>query len=307
MAPDTPGATLLMMEPTDRMERTDRMELLAMCQQQADQLALVMQQLGLMDATAWQPPQARSTSIWQVRCAFRTPEHTVSGSQYFALFIWVSLLVAQYFLVREVCTAFHIPRDCRANQGPVQIMGDMQYLLSMGVVLATFTGMHWPDRLAYVFSFYTPYCRGVVFLLLFLGMAPAYGALKEIPSLATFTLSDTGIEGHHTPLIASLVGAAVVVFLHIWLAFCHNPLKGFLAYLVSRLFLFAFFAAYWVIKCQRQDVVFHFHHYAWGFLMASLAEFNHPMSTVSLACGTAVFVQGIAAYGADPIIAYAQA
>mmetsp|Transcript_122593 Transcript_122593/g.308192 ORF Transcript_122593/g.308192 Transcript_122593/m.308192 type:complete len:95 (-) Transcript_122593:144-428(-) len=53
---------------------------------------------------------------------------------------------------------------------------------------------------------------------------------------------------------------------------------------------------------QHQEIIFHFHHYAMGFLAASLAEFNHPASLVLLACGTGVFVQGIAAYDHDPII-----
>merc|ERR1719193_43363 len=217
----------------------------------------------------------------------------------------MSLLLAQFALVRVVCLGLIIPEDCRANPSPVQIMADFQYLLSMGFVLAILTGMHWPDRLSYVFSFRWPNKRGPAFLVLYFFTGPAYGALNQIPVLGSFSL--TTIQGPSIALFIAVLGGAAALFIwHVWVAFRHNSLSGFLAYALSRVALAVFFAGYLIVKAQHQDVKLHFHHYAVGFIIASFAEFNHPLSLVVLACGTAVFVQGIAAYGADEIVHYGQ-
>merc|ERR1711972_840304 len=125
-----------------------------------------------------------------------------------------------------------------------------------------------------------------------------------VPGLNKFSL--TGISlAYIVPLLALVVGAIVLIAMHLWMAYRHNSWSGFFAYVLSRCALLAFYSSYLVVKLQPQhknSVVFHFHHYAVGYLAASLAEFNHPLSVLLLACGTGIFVQGIAAYDADPIL-----
>merc|ERR1712039_1147891 len=85
-------------------------------------------------------------------------------------------------------------------------------------------------------------------------------------------------------------------------AFRSNSTPGFIAYVVSRIAVIAFFSGYFIISLQHPSLVFHLHHSYVGFMAASLAEFNHPLSTILLAVGTGVFVQGTAAYHAAPIL-----
>lgn len=215
------------------------------------------------------------------------------------------LLLAQYRLVRVVCTSYKIPPNCVVDQDAVDVMGTFQYLLSMGFVLAILTGMNWPDRFAYVFTFERRQPRGFFFLAIYAFSGIGWGSLMLFPSLAGFTL--TGITpAYMIPLIAVVVGAVVLLTWHLWMAYCTNSWAGFVAYAMSRGVLVFFFAMYLFVSLSHQGVGFHLHHYAVGWLAASLAEFNHPLSLILLACGTAVFVQGLSAYGADAIIYHSQ-
>ncbi|PSC71850.1 hypothetical protein C2E20_4784 [Micractinium conductrix] len=72
-------------------------------------------------------------------------------------------------------------------------------------------------------------------------------------------------------------------------------------YLLPRLVVLAFFAAWLVALPTSGAYALHLHHYALGFAIAIFAAFNHPVSGLVLALATAVFVQGGAAYGFDPM------
>lgn len=45
----------------------------------------------------------------------------------------------------------------------------------------------------------------------------------------------------------------------------------------------------------------HLHHYFTTWIVALFAEFNHPISVILLSVMSSIFVQGIAAYGFDPL------
>merc|ERR1711971_969384 len=108
-----------------------------------------------------------------------------------------------------------------------------------------------------------------------------------MPMLNRFSLTGIHVETL-VPLMATLSGAVFLVVWHIYTAYKHNSLAGFMAYFVSRLILCVFYGMYIVIKLtDGDDLNLHLHHYAVGFLAASLAEFNHPISVLTLALGTA--------------------
>jgi hypothetical protein len=62
-------------------------------------------------------------------------------------------------------------------------------------------------------------------------------------------------------------------------------------YLLPRVALLAYFGA-WLIALPASGAFnLHFHHYALGWALACFAAFNHPVSGLALAVGTAIFVQ----------------
>ena len=62
-------------------------------------------------------------------------------------------------------------------------------------------------------------------------------------------------------------------------------------YLLPRVALLAYFGA-WLIALPASGAFnLHFHHYALGWALACFAAFNHPVSGLALALGTAIFVQ----------------
>lgn len=226
--------------------------------------------------------------------------HRIPGSQYIALGVWMALLMVEYAIVRVSCK-FGFPQDCQQERNYVIVMQDYQYLVFMGFVLAIITGIHWPDRFQYVFSFRLPQLRGLWFVALFLATGPVWGLLDHIPGLNNFSL--TGSQpGHVVTLSVLALGALALVAWHVHEAWRFNSTGGFIAYVLSRICLVAFYSVYFVLSRADKDISFHLHHYAVGFLAASLAEFNHPLSLVLLALGAGVFVQGIAAYESASMI-----
>jgi len=225
--------------------------------------------------------------------------HRVPWQQYVRVGFFSVLLLLQYTLTRVVCK-HGIPHDCHDHYDKVEIVHDFQQLFTFGFMLSVLTGIHLKDRFDYLFCVLSPRPRGFVFLILFFGASPGFGSLDLLPFLTHFTLKP-GQGGINEILLYGVCGgAAMLVLWHFWLAWRDNPWQGFLSYTVSRLVIWAFYAAYFVAASDMTAVTFHLHHYIAGFLVALLAEFNHPLSLILLALGAGVFVQGIAAYDAAP-------
>ncbi|CAE7315149.1 unnamed protein product [Symbiodinium sp. CCMP2456] len=231
--------------------------------------------------------------------------HRVPWRQYAALAAWFLLLLLQYCVVRIVCQ-FGIPRDCHPDTRLLEVVYDFQVMFVMGFMLAILTGVHLPDRFAYLFRFRSPRPRGFAFIGIMLLSGPAWGSLDHVEELSriSFTTAYFRSGGLKSLLIAMAIFAAAVGLLlwHFICAFKHNPLSGFLAYCCSRLSIWLFYGFYIFVASETAGVYVHLHHYIIGFLVALLAEFNHPISMILLAAGTGVFVQGISAYDADPVI-----
>jgi len=209
--------------------------------------------------------------------------------------------VAQYAVTRLVCH-LGVPPDCHLYEDDLQELHTFQVMLSLGFVLAVLTGVHIPERHGYLFRFRCPKPRGFVFLAVFLGSGPVFGSFDLVPFLEVLTLTPSGI-GHTSVmlLIPLLVAGAALVLWHFVYAFKRYTIEGFLVYAGVRLAVWSFYGLYlFVAQFTRRgeyQLSFHLHHYVLAFMLALLAEFNHPLSLLLLAAGSGIFVQGLAAYG----------
>ena len=143
---------------------------------------------------------------------------------------------------------------------------------------------------------------------MFFAAGPVYGAFNAVPSLQV-SLADMG--AWRAPAWAALaVGAAVVAAALAWhaaLAWQTLPRRAFAAYVASRVAPFAFYgiavgaarAAFDAGDELRQP---HLHHYALALAAAFFGRFNRRASAAVLAIAAGVFVQGVGAYGFDPLM-----
>lgn len=228
--------------------------------------------------------------------------HEVDWAEYFSLAFWELMLIANASLTRIVCQ-HGIPEDCQANTNTVDFVKTIHELLIYGMILAIFVGVDHEERFVWLFRFRKRNPRGILFLVIFFAASPVYGMLSEVESLKHFSLTTESSFGAINQIIfAVLIGGAIALSIwHVYFAWATNNKKGFIAYIVSRIVIIGVFVAYFLAASDMSTYVFHLHHYAVGFMFAVIAEFNHPLSLVALAAGAGVMVQGMAAYGADPI------
>merc|ERR1711924_17213 len=103
-------------------------------------------------------------------------------------------------------------------------------------------------------------------------------------------------------------GFAFLMGWHLFCAWMHNSLTGFLCYLGSRFAVWMFYLLYFLAaasdEIKEKGMYWHIHHYLIAWMCAIFAEFNHPISLLLLAVASGIFVQGIAAYDFDPLVYY---
>jgi len=234
--------------------------------------------------------------------------NTIRWQMYFAIGFWYCLLIANAASVRLFCK-LGIPRDCHERTDSVRGLESMDKLLSHGFILAILVALPTSGRFHYLFNFTKEgNFRGAIFLVVFFATAPIYGSLDLIPALSTFSLT-SGV--HKSPLFwllvfALLVGSAVLVLFHIYWAARYGTWQGFCSYVGSRAMVISMYVLYFNESGKYATMSFHLHHYMVGFLLAILATFDHMLSLLLLAIASGIFVQGLAAYNADPLI-YRQA
>lgn len=230
--------------------------------------------------------------------------HRIPWEQYFALGFWYCLLLANAAFTRLWCYC-NIPLDCHSRVDSLRGIHSLDTLLKDGFIIAVLTGVMQKDRFAYLFNFSQEhYFRGALFLVVFFATSPVFGSLDLIPALSRISLTTGSAHSqlyNFVIILLALGGVALVLFHVVWAAM-HNPLKACVAYLGSRLVVWVIYAMYFVEAGKITTADFHLHHYMVGYLIAILAEFNHPVSLLLLAIGTGIFVQGLAAYNADPLI-----
>ena len=145
-------------------------------------------------------------------------------------------------------------------------------------------------------------------LVLFFLVAPAYSAFNSVPALQV-SLAD--LSAWRAPAWAALgVGAAAAAALlcwhavHAWRAL---PRRAFAAYLASRAAPFIYYgiavgAARAALNAGAELREPHLHHAALALGIAAFGRFNHPASAAVLAIAAGIFVQGVGAYGFDPLM-----
>lgn len=257
-----------------------------------------------VDVDIRQDGQPRNRLLTDITPMGGRHDHKVQWKQYLVLLYWMLLLTAQYLLTQAVCS-LGIPHDCHVGEDPIEIMHDFQVMYTLGFIIAVFTGVPLEDRAAYLFCFRGPRPRGFAFIAVFLLSGPVWGSLDLVPLFQKLSLTAASMKSSWTNdvLAALIVGGAIfLVAWHFHCAYKHNPLQGFLAYSLSRFAVCLFYFSYLSLAASTTDVDVHLHHYVVGFLVALLAEFNHPISMVLLAAGSGIFVQGISAYEAAPVV-----
>eukprot|EP00933_Yihiella_yeosuensis_P065009 TRINITY_DN68604_c0_g1_i1.p1 TRINITY_DN68604_c0_g1~~TRINITY_DN68604_c0_g1_i1.p1 ORF type:complete len:288 (-),score=18.87 TRINITY_DN68604_c0_g1_i1:114-977(-) len=245
----------------------------------------------------------RLSSLDSLQSVGQRHSHRIPWKSYMFVAVWFAMLTTQYMLTRFVCE-FGIPHDCQENDD-LEVMHDLQTMFTLGFVIAVMTGLPQAERFEYLFCFQRPRPRGFAFIVVFLGTGPVYGSLDLVPWLQQVSITPSFIErnGACTLLVLGLIaGALALLFWHFWCAWKHNSIEGFLAYTISRLAVWIFCIIYLAMAASRSDEGIHVHHYVIGFFCAILAEFNHPISMLLLAIASGVFVQGISAYQAAPVI-----
>jgi hypothetical protein len=224
--------------------------------------------------------------------------HLVPWKQNAALTVWCVVLLLGYAETRVSCS-YGVPRDCKLPKSPVEMGDDLQTLLLLGLVLALFTGLHLPARFGYIFNLSCPRPRGVAFLGLFFSTPPLWGLLDFV--FPHFSFSEAGITSPYSWSLMAVAALGLVALLawHLRAACVQGSGKAFLAYAAPRVVVLGCFLAFnAVVPLVLGDYKVHVHHYMIAFVVASLAEFNHPISLAVLAISAGVFVQGIAAYNA---------
>ena len=182
---------------------------------------------------------------------------------------------------------------------------DVGRLFECGVVLGWLLRVDESHRFRYL-------ARNAAWLLvLFFGAGPVYSTFNAIPALQ-ISLADMSRWGAGA-WAALGVGAALVAALLLWhAAHAWRTLsrRAFAAYLASRLAPFAFYgiavgAARAAFDAGKETREPHLHHAALALAVAAFGRFNRPVSAAVLAIAAGIFVQGIGAYGFDPMVVQA--
>eukprot|EP00929_Paragymnodinium_shiwhaense_P117182 TRINITY_DN8745_c0_g1_i1.p1 TRINITY_DN8745_c0_g1~~TRINITY_DN8745_c0_g1_i1.p1 ORF type:complete len:409 (-),score=1.91 TRINITY_DN8745_c0_g1_i1:195-1358(-) len=227
-------------------------------------------------------------------------KQSVTWRHHMALTAWVLLLLSLCAWTRFLC-AHGVPPDCRSYDSRVELVHNICRGVMLGLVLGLAAGVNLPDRFAYLFG-----RRGIVFVPLLFGTIPAYGALDFLmPTLALSEDFDPETLPVSYRVVLGSISAivAILVVWHFWYACREETVKGFVTYCLSRTVVASFFVSYLVLgNLRTSHAEFHLHHYVIAFMVAILAIFNHPLSLTLLGISCGIFVQGIAAYGADEVL-----
>ncbi|GAB4813808.1 hypothetical protein N2152v2_000854 [Parachlorella kessleri] len=211
---------------------------------------------------------------------------------------WLLALAAGYGVERVACQ-LKLPYDCIRRADLYEFYSDFSNMALYGTVLGWFVGITDLDRFRWLSSRRRWYVWAV-----FLGTPPAYSAISNIPGLR-HDLAHWARWGPAFIAVESvaLAGILGVVLWHLIAAKRGRGWADFFAYLLSRLVVLAWFggSALMLKVTQTATVYMHLHHLYIGWMLALWAEFSSPLSGVTLAVGTGIFVQGVSAYSFAPI------
>lgn len=208
-------------------------------------------------------------------------------------------LLTGYFVQRGACQ-FNLPQDC-VDATVYELFSDLTSIALYGLVLGWFVGFGDRVRFNWLCNMQRWYA-GIVFLLLPI----AYSALSNLDmlkhDLVDFSSWTAPFIALWTVAMASVLG---LIVWHTSLAVRSFGFVGGGVYAGARLFLILWFVT-WSALLERQSnppVKIHLHHLYIGWTLALWANVNSPLSAITLAIGSGIFVQGIGAYSFAPIFA----
>jgi hypothetical protein len=214
---------------------------------------------------------------------------------------WSCILIIGYIFSRLLCCA-GLPDDAVWHSYLGHSLCILHILL-MGIVQALFCELL-EKRMDRIFSLQRWW-----WFLLFFGFTAAFVSVGTIDGMKASldTDSNTAAENHTFVKVISILGAVVFLIIswHCWYGarVLSNRIDYILGYLFPRFVVILLVAAAILIsRFDDEPPGIHFHHYFIGWVLSFFATFDHPISLAFLAVTTAIFVQGIAAYTAAPII-----
>jgi len=226
-------------------------------------------------------------------------QFTASHVALFRIGICFFVLLVSYYASRMWCTYLGLPSDCQRTGWESARYADLIPLLNYTFVLSVVVDLNHPRRFNYVFSLQ----HGPVSLLTLLAVSPLYSWIsqeQQWPSINDSAVSD---QGGTTAWVLLGVGACLALSIlgfHVWFCWTHHRPEIW-RYLGTRVGLGLIIGVYLAVEYENGANI-HLHHYVSAWFLALFARFNHPVSTVLLVLCTGTFVQGIAAYGAAPLV-----
>jgi len=247
------------------------------------------------------PDEEDKWNCWNMAEGIRIEESSFDLLQYLEsweflrLFAWCITLLLSFGLGRLLCIGSGNYQFCR-TQLQSHVVDNFSALLLMGIALFFFTGAHSAIRFNYIYGF-TPNTgySGVLFLFTLIITPIAWKGIDTRP-FASFMFTADGLANNIVPLVLAIVFFLFTVCWHIYTAYKAGVL---LVYLVSRYLVLAYLILGVVLCLNEPNMEIHVHHYQIGWFVALLGCVNHPISVITLAFGTGLFVEGLATYGAD--------
>ncbi|KAL3153065.1 hypothetical protein ABBQ38_012086 [Trebouxia sp. C0009 RCD-2024] len=214
--------------------------------------------------------------------------------KYMFVGLWTCLLMCGYASAR-ISAHLNIPPDSGTNgQDPFDTFEDISKMLQFGFLLGWFVGAFDQKRFAWLFHW-----RQIYWILIFIGTPPVYSAISRIPALQ-HSLADVSRwgAGMYILIIVVAMVALTVIIWHLYAAWTVHSKRGFCTYLGSRSIVLLFYLVFGLVTAHYSMYnTQHIHHFYIGWTIALFAEFNHPLSAVTLAIAMGVFAQGVGVYG----------
>ena len=227
---------------------------------------------------------------------------------------FVAVPLAVYFLTRLTSLRLNLPEDGRRTAFGADWALDVPHLLEASVAVGWLAGVDEDERARWLGRVYR---RGVVafplraalFLVLALGVSPAFSILSSVPAFQD-DLSSVG-DWSAAGLAAVVVGLVFVgsLFLcQLVTGYYTLSRSGFLVYLGTLAAIAAVYGgtvgvAALAYRDGRETRKTHVHHLYIGLMLACGARFNRLHSLILLAVGVGLFAQGVGAYGFAPLAA----
>jgi len=203
--------------------------------------------------------------------------------------LWSGVLLLGYVATRAFCLVV-LPGDCKQpgnflSLAALAILGLLQGYLTRVILDGRFRKLSW---------------LGIFFLAI-----PAFSLISELPLLEMSIVSDSDVsEDYALALILIFSGILISILFHVWLTFKVLSFRDFLKFWLWRWFgglcvVGLYLAAHWRVGWHY---TVHLHHYFLAWAISLVAAVKNSVSDAYLAITCAIFVQGLAAYSADPIL-----